>query len=149
MARGGPRPRGGGPAPDPNALRRERDSGDWVTLPPEGRQGPAPEWPLVPKMTARERTLWGDHWAKPQAIMWERNGQQVEVALYTRRLAEAEQRDTSVALNQLVKQLAEGLGLTIPGMHRSRWIIGQVEAPAAQGFRPGGGSRDRLKLVGE
>jgi hypothetical protein len=52
MAKGGARARPG--RPDPQALRRDRDDGDWTTLPAEGRKGKPPKWPLT-KATARER----------------------------------------------------------------------------------------------
>lgn len=121
-----------GPAPDPNALRRNRtnDAG-WTDLPAAGREGDPPPWPL-PEASAREADLWRTFWAKPQAVQWERLGMDVEVALYVRRLAEAELPGSSVALGTLVKQLAEQLGLTIPGLRMHRWkIVGQSTAAAA------------------
>ena len=66
-----------GPAPDPNALRRDRDGETWLTLPAEGRKGKAPAWPLS-KATARESKLWTSEWKRPQALQWERNGQQLD-----------------------------------------------------------------------
>jgi hypothetical protein len=93
MASGGARSRSG-PAPDPNALRRERDAGEWSILPAEGRQGATPEWPME-EQTIRESVLWEKLWRKPQALMWERYGQEYEVALYVRRACEAEQIDAA------------------------------------------------------
>lgn len=48
MARGGSRVNSG-PAPDPQALRRERpeDRAGWTILKAEGRKGKAPAWPLL------------------------------------------------------------------------------------------------------
>ena len=69
-----------GPPPDPNALRRERDSSTWTTLPPH-RDGPTPLWPLS-RPTKRERDLWDSLWSLPQAVMWERSSQEREVAIY-------------------------------------------------------------------
>jgi hypothetical protein len=65
-------PKGGarvssGPPPDPNALRRSRDVGEWTTLPAEGRDGSSPEWPLNGRC-ARELDLWDMLWSKPQAV---------------------------------------------------------------------------------
>lgn len=49
MASGGARARSG-PPKDPDALRRDRkDDAAWITLPVEGRPGPAPDWPLAGK----------------------------------------------------------------------------------------------------
>lgn len=153
MAKGGARARSG-PPPDPTALSRERDAGEWTVLPAEGRQGATPEWPLT-EQTIRESTLWEQLWRKPQALMWERYGQEFEVALYVRRLSEAELIDSPVTLTTLVKQMSDSLGLTTPGMRSNRWRIDRggeepasaVGAPVA-GQRPERTSaRSRLKVV--
>ena len=125
MAKGGARARSG-PAPDPDALRRERDGGDWMTLPAAGRAGEAPEWPLAGQ-TEREAELWAREWRRPQAVMWERFGQELEVALYVRSVADAESREASVAARTLVRQQQEALGLSVPGLARNRWRIEQAE----------------------
>jgi hypothetical protein len=147
VAKGGARAVSG-PPPDPNALRRERDSGDWVTLPAEGRDGKVPSWPLS-KASSREATLWRREWRRPQAVMWERNGQELEVALYVRSLAAAEHLDASVASRTLVRQQQEALGLSVPGLARNRWRIEHVEASSPRpARRPGRSSvRDRLRVV--
>ncbi|MFR9796151.1 hypothetical protein ACL02U_09645 [Streptomyces sp. MS06] len=121
MPKGGARTRSG-PAPDPDALRRERDAGEWTVLPAEGRQGATPDWPLTEEAD-REAELWERLWRMPQALMWERYGQELEVALYVRRLAEAEARGSSVALSTLVRQMADSLGLSTPGMRANRWRV--------------------------
>src|SRR5690348_14984546 len=102
MPKGGARTRSG-PAPDPMALRRERDAGEWKVLPAEGREGATPDWPLT-EQSDREAELWERLWRMPQAIMWERYGQEFEVALYVRRLGEAEEPGSSVTLSTLVRQ---------------------------------------------
>lgn len=149
MPKGGARARSG-PAPDPNALRRERDVGEWANLPAEGRQGATPDWPLT-EQREREEELWQLLWAKPQAFMWERYGQQLEVALYVRRLVEAEEPGSFVNLSTLVRQMADSLGLTTPGMRANRWRITAEEPvrPAVSSrrapVRPS--ARSRLKVV--
>ncbi|MFE5771433.1 hypothetical protein ACFQ7O_24070 [Streptomyces sp. NPDC056485] len=148
MPKGGARTRSG-PAPDPNALRRERDAGEWTILPAEGREGATPAWPLRGQ-TPREADLWHGLWAKPQALMWERYGQEVEAALYVRRLTEAEELGSAVVLSTLVRQLADSLGLTTPGMRANRWRIAAEEAPATvagQRRTAGSSARSRLKVV--
>jgi hypothetical protein len=35
--------------------------------------------------------VWAGEWRRPQAVMWERFGQELEVALYVRCLVRAEQ----------------------------------------------------------
>ena len=150
MPKGGARTRSG-PAPDPNALRRERDAGEWTILPAEGRQGATPDWPLT-EQSVREAELWESLWRKPQALMWERYGQQFEVALYVRRLAEAEEPGSFVNLSTLVRQMSDSLGLTTPGMRANRWRINAAEeapVPARAGRSAPARStaRSRLKVV--
>lgn len=151
MASGGARARSG-PAPDPSALRRERDAGEWTILPAEGRQGATPEWPLTAQ-SIREVELWERLWRMPQALMWERYGQDLEVALYVRRLSEAEQMDSAVTLTTIVKQMADSLGLTTPGMRANRWRIDRLEETVPERTRSAKASpapnsaRARLRAV--
>jgi hypothetical protein len=151
MAKGGARARSG-PAPDPTALRRERDAGEWTILPAEGREGATPDWPLT-EQSDREDDLWVDLWSKPQALMWERYGQEIEVALYVRRLAEAEKGDAGVNLGTLVRQMSDSLGLTTPGMRANRWRIDRAEEGTDQRPAPGlppiapNSARARLRAV--
>jgi hypothetical protein len=56
--------------------------------------------------------------------MWERNGQQLEVALYVRTLRDAEKHDAPVASRTLLRQQMDALGLTVPGLRSNRWVIG-------------------------
>lgn len=151
MGKGGARSRSG-PAPDPAALRRERDAGEWTLLPAEGRAGDPPDFPLLGE-TIREVQLWIGLWSKPQAIMWEKLGQHLEVALYVRRLAEAEMAGSAVNLSTLVRQMADSLGLTTPGMRANRWKVTSDEVEdkraerSARASRPS--SRTRLKVVAD
>lgn len=147
MPKGGARARSG-PPPDPNALRRDRDGDDWVILPAAGRKGAPPKWPLA-KASAREAELWKQHWALPQAVEWERNHHHIEVALYVRRLAEAEQPNTAVNLSTLVRQLTDALGISEPGMRANRWRIGdpEVKAAAAPKAAASRSARDRFTVV--
>jgi hypothetical protein len=135
------------------ALRRERDAGEWTILPAEGRQGATPDWPLT-EQTIRESELWEKLWAMPQALMWERYGQDLEVALYVRRLTEAELNDSRVNLTTVVKQMADSLGLTTPGLRANRWritadeVAAKREAPARTAAAGRSGTaRSRFKVV--
>lgn len=151
MTSGGARARSG-PPPDPMALRRDRKTdGEWTILPAEGRTGPAPKWPLT-RIKTRETQLWRELWAKPQAVAWERMGQEFEVALYVRRLAEAEQSESAVSLSTLVRQMADALGLTIPGLRVNRWKIAadqvavkRAERDSSEVVKPS--ARDRFTVV--
>lgn len=152
MTSGGARARSG-PPPDPNALRRDRpsDRDGWVTLPAEGRAGDPPEWPLS-KQSSREAELWVSEWRRPQAVQWESTGAALEVALYVRRLVEAEKPDAPTNLGTLVKQLMEGLGISQDGLARRRWRIAVDEVSERRGEKPAGpakkkSARDRFKVV--
>ncbi len=136
-----------GPPPDPHAIRRERNPIEWIHLPATGRIGPAPEWPLT-RQTSRERAFWEHEWKRPQAVMWEANGQDVEVALYVRSLADAERPKAPVALRTLVRQQQEALGVSIPGLARNRWTIDHRDTE--QAVVPSEAretTKDRLRLM--
>jgi len=131
MPSGGARVRSG-PGADPNALRRDRkNDADWVTLPAAGTAGDPPAWPLTDP-NERELERWAQLWATPQAAQWEKLGFDVEVALYVRRLGEAELREAPVSLNTLVRQMRDSLGLTAPGMRSLRWKIAQADDKSAK-----------------
>lgn len=156
MTSGGARTRSG-PPPDPTALRRDRKSdGEWTLLPAEGRPGDPPEWPLAEHedglWAAREMEMWRRLWSTPQAAQWEKLGQEIEVALYVRRLVEAEQPGARANLATLVRQMADALGLTIPGLRTNRWKFAadqvaakreekKAEAPARKS------ARDRFQVI--
>jgi hypothetical protein len=139
-----------GPPPDPNALRRDRDKAEWVHLPAAGRPGEPPEWPLT-RATARERVLWAIEWARPQALMWEANGQELEVAVYVRTIALAEHPKAVVSARTLLRQQMDALGVTIPGLRMNRWVIDGGAIDAATDTAPAATNRpsvrDRLSLV--
>ena len=120
MVSGGARARSG-PAPDPNALRRDRkDDAAWVVLPAEGFAGEVPEFPLR-DASGVELELWGTLWRKPQAVMWGRLGLEFEVAAYVRAFLESVEASASAGLKTAVLRMAAEIGLSLPGMHQLRW----------------------------
>lgn len=147
MPRGGARVRSG-PAPDPTALRRERDKAEWVDLPAEGRQGEPPDWPLPDRLHG-ELELWTREWKRPQAVMWERNGQELEVALFVRSIVIAEGPKATAADRNVVQRKMSDLGLTVPGLRANRWrIVDSAAKPAAPSkTKAKRSARDRLKVV--
>lgn len=136
-----------GPAPDPDALRRDRpsDESGWVTLPADGREGEAPDWPL-PEQSDREAELWAREWLRPQAVMWERNGQEHEVALYVRAYVAAEATGAPTNARTLVRQFMEGLGISVPGLLRNRWKIAAARS-AAEPRKASSSARDRFTVL--
>lgn len=153
MPSGGARTRSG-PAPDPNALRRERDQGEWVILPAAGRQGALPDWPLD-AADPRELVVWERLWRSPQAIMWEKYGQDLEVAQYCRALVRFERPRGSVQYGTLLRQIGDSLGLTTPGMRSHRWRIERDEPRELRATGTAGrvradgrpSAKDRLRVV--
>lgn len=143
MASGGARARSG-PPPDRNAIRNGRAGADWIRLPASGRKGDPPGWPLS-WPTKRELALWAVEWRRPQAIMWEANGQEVEVALYVRSLREAEKAGVAVAARTLIVRQQEYLGLSQPGLARNRWIIDSGSPDEAQ-HEPADGTRRPIAI---
>lgn len=145
-------PKGGhansGPAPDPNALRRQRpaDQAGWTVLPLAGYSSP-PEWPLVDP-SERELELWREMWSRPQATMWD--GQQVEVAMFVRSLAEAELPGASVERQKVIRQYLDSLGLSVQGMLRHRWKMADPDdEEPSEGEAPRKSSRARLTVVSD
>jgi hypothetical protein len=138
-----------GPAPDPNALRRDRDKGEWIDLPAGGRDGPPPTWPLADVLNG-ELDLWAALWSKPQAVEWERNSQELEVALLVRAVFVAEGPKATAADRNVVQRKMTDLGLTVPGLRSNRWRIvaeSQPQAPGQRGAATRPRAKDRLTLV--
>jgi hypothetical protein len=147
MTSGGARARSG-PAPDPNALRRDRkDDKDWVALPAEGFTGDVPEFPLSDAY-ASETVLWAKLWAKPQAYMWSRLGLEYQVAAYVRAFLESVQEKASAGLKTAVLRMEAELGLSTVGMGQLRWKIAADElAERREVAAPGRSARDRLQAL--
>lgn len=122
-----------GPAPDPNALSRDRktDAG-WTTLYP--RTGDVPAWPLT-ESSKREDAMWSRLWTTPQATQWEALGLVDEVATYVRTFCEASVVDGSVNARTLVLRQQETLGLSMPGLQRNRWRISTDELAKPEAAR--------------
>lgn len=151
---GGARVRSG-PAPDPKALRRDRDASEWTRI-PAARSGPAPAWPLS-RATRREAAIWAKEWTRPQAVMWEAYGQVLEVAMYVRNLVAAEKPDGTTSSRTLLMRQQDALGLTTAGLRANRWIIAADgipqptetdEAPTVPPRRPPRGGTARTRLLG-
>lgn len=172
MVSGGARARSG-PAPDPNALRRDRaDDKAWLSLPAEGFKGVVPDFPLskifiynvsfVDKNRVREldeaatdarwdeeKSMWAELWRKPQAAMWDSLGLKFQVAAYVRAYLESVGPDSNAGLKTATLRMEAELGLSTVGMNALRWKFSSDEvaekrsAPA----RKGPTVKDRLKAV--
>jgi len=62
--------------------------------------------------------------------MWEANGQAIEVALYVKAVVVAEGPKATAADRNVVIRLMDGLGLTVGGLARCRWIIDPATGPS-------------------
>jgi len=93
--------------------------------------------------------LWAQEWKRPQAVIWEANGQEIEVALYVRSLIAAEKNDAATNARTLVKQQQEALGLSLPGLLRNHWKI-EDPRPNETQQRPAASAsqaRNRFRVV--
>ena len=124
-----------GPAPDPDALRRDRkdDAAGWTSLPSEGFAGAIPVWPISAgsELAGSEAVLWDKVWRKPQAAQWSRLGLEYQVAAYVRAFIEStEGESTSAGLTTAVLRMEDGLGISFKGMMTLRWKIVADEVSA-------------------
>lgn len=160
MTSGGARARSG-PAPDPNSARSERRGLSFAALPPDGRHGETPEFPL-PRMdifdvdgdgkresdmgatevwAEREKDLWEWAWTTPQAVAWEKEPWRwYTVAQWVRLAVTCEQSDAKAADKTALLKVAEQIGLTPAGLTLNRWAItagddAEKDAPKAKAAR--------------
>lgn len=139
MTAGGARARSG-PPPDPEALRRDRpsDQAGWTRLPAAGRDGPVPRWPLPTPTHSGGRRLWRTLWRRPEALMWETNGQEIQVALYVLAVLAAEMPQANASDRKTALSYMDDLGLSNGGRARNRWVIDDAGAarPEPQSSQP-------------
>ncbi|MHB9003994.1 MAG: hypothetical protein ACYC6C_08005 [Coriobacteriia bacterium] len=146
MPSGGARARSG-PAPDPNALRRDRkNDAEWTTLPAGGFDGVIPGFPLA-GASAPEIELWEILWRKPQAAMWAKLDLTYEVAAYVRAFLESVEPKAVNGLKTAVLRMAAEIGLSLPGMHSLRWKFAENEVAAKRSARPVAVPRNALDDV--
>ena len=137
-----------GPAPKPadQVRRRNAPAANTVKLPPEGRTGDAPTWPL----SGETPETWVGLWATPQAAAWERLGWTRVVARYVHILKMCEQPEQmTAALLSEARQMEDRLGLTPMSMLRLRWEIASDEVAEKRTTKaaPKTTARRRLKVA--
>lgn len=149
MPRGGARVRSGPPS-SPDAIRRGKnpDRSGFAHLPSSGREGPAPAWPLPGRTTRFEREQWSAAWGRPQAIMWEQLGLEVQVALYIRTLRDATRSGAGATRTTALLRQIDSLGLSVAGLRANRWVIDEGQPAPAAALRPADASvKDRLSVI--
>jgi hypothetical protein len=134
-----------GPAPDPNAIRRDRqsDQAAWITL-PAGRDGATPPWPLT-ESTKREDAMWERLWKTPQATQWEALAAFDEVAMYVRTFVEAAEPGASADKRKLARTLMEDIGLSVTGLARRHWRLTGSTDTQQENKRAGSNRRPSAK----
>jgi hypothetical protein len=139
-----------GPAPDPNARRRNKKRVDFA-LPRGGRSGPAPAFPIP---AVSEPATWAELWQTPQSAAWEELGINRTVARYALLLQEAEKPGAPASMHNEVRQLEDRLGLTPMAMLRLHWVLSPDEVAEKRSTSQATdeavttATRTRLKIVG-
>lgn len=131
------------PKLDPNRGPRGRGI---TLLPPEGRKGAPPSWPLPGRPSVAEQSAWAQLWSTPQAVAWERLGWTRTVGRYARVMVLAEAKDATAALLAQAVALEDRLGLTPKAMRLLLWQIATDEV--AEKRTEGTSARGRIKAVG-
>lgn len=140
-----------GPAPKKDSERRRRNApmANTVKLPAAGRKGTTPRWPL----SGRTPKGWVGLWKKPQAVMWERNGDELLVARYLklRNMVQdpVDISDVKPTVLGELRQMEDRLGLSPMALLRLRWEIVEEGPEVVSSPRPRRSRRGRLRVVGE
>ena len=130
MPRGGART-GAGRPPDPSSLAEAlRIEGGAIRTLPRARGGNAPAWPLS-RASKREQEVWRSLWKKPQAIVWEEQGSERQVAMYVRTSVEAEEPGATAAIRGLLLRQENDLLLSHAALLRAGFRITTNPAAAA------------------
>ena len=108
----------------PDQVRR-RNTKLVSMLPPEGREGPIPDWPLETQLPG-EKERWALVWAMPQAVIWEAWHLEVEVAQWVRVMVRSEKPGAPITLLGEARRFAAEMGATPVGAARLQWILGDT-----------------------
>ena len=125
MTKGGSRNRSG-PSVDPRSGRSDARGLKFTALPSEGFEGTVPDFDL-PEATDREREVWAELWATPQAAAWAAEPWRIRtVAMYCRWSVRSE-GDVPAAFLGQVHRLGDQIGLTPAGLRENGWAIATDE----------------------
>jgi hypothetical protein len=98
----------------------------FTALPSEGFDGDVPDFDL-PEATDREREVWAELWATPQAAAWAAEPWRIRtVAMYCRWSVRSE-GDVPAAFLGQVHRLGDQIGLTPAGLRENGWAIAADE----------------------
>lgn len=152
VGRGGARIRSG-PAPKADSGRSHRRKYTVKNLPPRGRSGRSPEFPLK-QITEREREIWTQLWKLPQAVAWsmpENQWMKLLVAQYARVMAYLEDSPGNASLYSNLHRFGDQIGLTPAGLAALGWSIGDDNtADTETHSKPSmsaGGAKSRMRII--
>jgi len=135
-----------GPAPDGNALRRNRpgDAASWTRLPGRGI-AEAPDWPaeaIDPEtpVSMAEQAYWNRIWVEyPQAHIWKRNRMEMQVAAYVRTAVFCASGYPKSTMLTVMRQQTQELLISPHALRAARCIIDeQIEEPVDETTNPMG-----------
>jgi hypothetical protein len=79
--------------------------------------------------------------------MWERNGSELEVAVYVRTARKAGEPNAPSGVRTLLLRQMEGLGVSEPGRLKNRWLISEARSEPVKASRRSASSKDRLQVI--
>lgn len=154
MAHGGARNRSGPPA-DPSSGRSDARGFTLTTLPAEGFEGDAPDWPLAVAPSAAELAAWLWAWSTPQACAWSLPSEEWRipfVAQWARLHVRCSEPDAPGNLFASLFRLEDRIGLSTAGLAEMGWRVAVDETATRRAERSALAekpktSRDRMKVV--
>lgn len=151
MTSGGARNRSG-TIPDENSGRSDARGYSLTSLPSEGYDGEAPDFPL-PLASDRELEVWAQAWTTPQACAWAMPSERwriATVAMWVRVKVRCEDPESGASLLAQLHRFADQIGMTTAGLAEMGWKVAVDETAAkrttATTQKPSS-SRDRMKVV--
>lgn len=144
-----------GPPPAESVRRRNKERPETVILPADGRQAPAPLWPLKvaadTEVAEAEHGVWEELWKLPQATQWATTGWRRTLARYARLLVRAEFED-DLPRAQECRHLEDRLGLNPLSMRRLFWQVdgepvGMTPTPTRPIRRTSEDRRERVEMT--
>jgi hypothetical protein len=124
-----------GPPANPNSLRSAKLGAEWTRIPSNARADKeTPDWPAyVPEPSDEELALWIDLWRKPQATLWIRDQNELQVAMYCRLFISSMQPGGFVTEKTAAERMAGSLLLTTPALLAAKVrIVDPEEEPAPE-----------------
>lgn len=119
-----------GPAPNPNARRRNNREKGFSTL--AGQRAEIPKLPAVKghRWSPVTRRAWDSWWSSPQATKW--TDDDVPQVVLAARMYELALTGDGKALTEF-RQWADRFGLSPLGRLRNRWLVAPPALAAAEG----------------